>query len=288
MKKIKTINKIVDSLPSRVGSMKIDQALPTREVSHIDPFLLIHHAKFSVPKDTKQQDAGVGPHPHKGFSPVTFVFEGSVHHRDSKGNDAVVHAGGTQWMHSGNGIIHSERPDKGLSLEGGDCEFIQFWVNSHSSDKKKDAFYKPISKDDIPTIIKDKLVISVDAGEYEDKKGPAPILSPQKLLRLEMKPKANFNLDIPKTYNCLIYLLNGEIKINDKLINARQIVQFNNDGTNIEIKSMQNSRAILLSGEPIGESTVFHGPFVMNTEDEIIEAINDSQTKKMGVLIENF
>jgi len=288
MKKIKTIKTIIDSIPSRVGSMKIVQALPTKEIRDIDPFLLIHHAKFTIPQGTKQQDSGVGPHPHKGFSPVTFVFKGSIHHRDSKGNNKVVKAGGTQWMHSGNGIIHSERPDKYLAKTGGDCEFIQFWVNSKSVDKKKDAFYKPISKNNIPKIFKEKVTISVDAGEFEGKIGPVPILSPQKLLRLEIKPDANFTIEIPSSYNCLIYLLEGEVSINDRLVKDKQMVHFNNDGTEIKINAKQDTLAILLSGEPIGEPIFSYGPFVMNTENEIIKANNEFNNGKYGEVIENF
>lgn len=288
MKTDKKIRKIIQPMPSRVGTMKIDQALPTREVHDIDPFLLIHHAQFNVAKGTKQQDAGVGPHPHRGFSPVTFVYEGSVHHRDSLGNNAEVFAGGTQWMHSGNGIIHSERPGKDFSLEGGDCEFIQFWVNSPAKYKMDTPFYKPISQEETPTILKVNATISVVAGEYEGIKGVAPVLSPQKLLRLNMNTGADFSLDIPETYNCLIYLLDGEILVNGQTAKAKEMVWFENDGSNINIQANQDTRAILLSGEPIGEPIVFHGPFVMNTEQEIMDAINDSQTGKMGELIEEF
>jgi len=111
-----------------MGGIVLDQALPYRGTDQIDPFLLIHHWTDELKGNQKQQNVGVGPHPHRGFSPVTFIFNGGVHHRDSKGHESVVLSGGTQWMNSGSGIIHSERPTKELAENGGKFEIIQFWI----------------------------------------------------------------------------------------------------------------------------------------------------------------
>ena len=118
-----------------MGGIILDQPLPYPGVEQIDPFLLIHHFEDYLPGDQDQKDLGVGPHPHRGFSPVTFIFEGEVHHRDSRGNEGIVSKGGTQWMDSGMGIVHSERPSQEMAERGGSYEIIQFWVNSPSSAK---------------------------------------------------------------------------------------------------------------------------------------------------------
>lgn len=286
MKTDKPIKKIVRAQPVLLGKEKIDQALPVYDIEQIDPFLLIHHAKIRVLKGIRQQDAGVGPHPHRGFSPVTFVYEGSVLHRDSLGNEAEVFAGGTQWMHAGSGIIHSERPGKELASNGGEHEIVQFWVNTPAGQKMDKPYYKPISYEETPKIKKDEVIISVVAGEFEGIKGIVPTFTSQKLLRIESKTGADFNLDIPETFNCLIYLLDGELVVNGKTVVGKELVWFENEGTAININANQDTRAILLSGEPIGESVASYGQFVMNSRTEIQQAIRDHEEGKMGELIE--
>ena len=129
----RTINQIIPAQRINMGGHLLDQPLPTRQVDQIDPFLLIHHWDKPIAKGYRQKDLGVGPHPHRGFSPVTFIFKGSVRHQDSIGNNVVVSAGGTQMDACGKGIVHSERPGLELVENGGDQEFIQFWVNSPSA-----------------------------------------------------------------------------------------------------------------------------------------------------------
>lgn len=284
----KGIKNIIDSQLVSLGADKINQALPIARINNIDPFLLIHHGSLKAPIGAKSKDLGVGPHPHRGFSPVTFVYSGSLTHRDSIGNIAEVSSGGTQWMHAGKGIVHSERPANYSDDNKGENEFIQFWVNTPAKHKMDEAFYKPISVDETPFIVKDKAIISVVAGEYEGVKGVAPTLSPQTLLRVSCESRANFTINIPESYNCLIYILDGEIIVNDKRVGSRQMVVFNNSGSIINIKTKIETRFILLSGEPIGEPIVAHGPFVMNTQQEIMNAFNDYQMGRMGELIESF
>ena len=129
MKK-RSIKKIIPAQRVNMGGHLLDQPLPVQGVEMIDPFLLIHHWNEPLAKGGRQSELGVGPHPHRGFSPVTFIFKGSVRHQDSIGNTAVISSGGTQWMHAGNGIVHSERPGIELVKNGGEQEFIQFWVNT--------------------------------------------------------------------------------------------------------------------------------------------------------------
>jgi redox-sensitive bicupin YhaK (pirin superfamily) len=284
----RTIKKLISSQKVNMGGIHVHQPLPVAAVDQIDPFILIHHGSLPVKQGKHQSESGVGPHPHRGFSPVTFVFKGGVKHQDSLGNNEVVKAGGTQWIHSGKGIIHSERPSKEMIDAGGENEIIQFWVNTPSKHKMETPYYLPLTAEKTPSIKKHKAVISVVAGEFETVTGPAKTYSPQTLLRLETKSGAELSLDIPKSYNALIYLLDGEIESNGQTAVAKDMLWFNNDGEQIDVKVNLDSRFILLSGEPIGEPVASYGPFVMNTQREINEALTDYQEGKMGQLIETF
>ncbi len=286
--KNRSLKKIISSQKVNMGGIHLQQPLPDRAVDQIDPFILIHHGSLPVKQGKKQNESGVGPHPHRGFSPVTFVFKGGVQHQDSLGNNEVVRAGGTQWIHSGNGIIHSERPSKEMVEKGGENEIIQFWVNTPAKYKMETPYYLPLTADKTPSIKKDKATIHVVAGIFENVKGPAKTYRPQTLLRFETKAGADLSLEIPKSYNTLIYLLDGEIESNGQVAQGKDMLWFNNDGDQVGLRVKKDSRFILLSGEPIGEPVTTYGPFVMNTEDEIRQAIADYQNGKMGRLIETF
>lgn len=286
--KIRTVQQIFAAHKVTMGGIHLLQALPSQYINHIDPFLLIHHGSLPVGNHKKQQDTGVGPHPHRGFSPVTFVFKGEVQHQDSLGNNAVVGAGGTQWMHAGSGIVHSERPSKAMVERGGENEIIQFWVNSPARFKMQPPSYLAISAEQTPTIQREKHQIQVVAGSYESIEGPAKTYSPQLLLRVEAEAGATIPLEIPDNYNALVYLLNGQLESQEKSANAGDLIWFKNNGRQIYLTVKEDSRFILLSGQPIGEAVAKYGPFVMNKADELQQAIADFQDGKMGQLNEQF
>lgn len=284
----RTIDQIIPAQKVNMGGHIIDQPLPTRKIDNLDPFLLIHHWHNHLPGNQKQQDVGVGPHPHCGFSPVTFIFKGAVEHRDSLGNRAIVENGGTQWMFSGNGITHSERFPKQLVEDGGELEFIQFWVNAPAKFKNKPPYYQPISQAETPMVEEEKSKIWVVSGAYKGTKGIAPTYSPQLLLRGEVRQDGHLNIPIPESYNALIYVLNGKLEIDKKILVTKDMGILNHDGNNINIKANEDTRFIILSGEPINEPIAKYGPFVMNDQTELMQALKKAQTGKMGVLIEEF
>jgi quercetin 2,3-dioxygenase len=284
----RTINQIIPAQKVNMGGHIIDQPLPTRQIDNLDPFLLIHHWHNHLPGNQKPQDVGVGPHPHCGFSPVTFIFEGAVEHRDSLGNRAVVENGGTQWMFSGNGITHSERFPKQLVEDGGELEFIQFWVNAPAKFKNKPPYYQPISQADTPLVEEEKSKIWIVSGEYKGVKGVAPTYSPQLLLRGEIQQNGHLDIPIPESFNALIYVLNGNLEIDKKTLVTKDMGILNLDGNNINIKANEDTRFIILSGEPINEPIATYGPFVMNDQTELMQALKKAQMGKMGVLIEEF
>lgn len=291
MDNLRSIKKLLKAQKVNMGGIVLDQALPLREVDQIDPILLIHHWKDTVKSGKHQSKVGVGPHPHRGFAPVTFIYEGGVHHRDSLGTESIVLAGGTQWMDSGKGIVHSERPTKELADKGGVFEIIQFWVNVPSDKKMLPPAYHPLKLEDTPLVkSKDgKVETRVVSGEFNNHTGPISGLHDYLLLRFNFEAGGMEEIKIPENYNALIYVLDGELSLNDgDMIDAKKMVWLNNDGEGITLKASSDAKVILLSGKPINEKVVTYGPFVMNTNEEIMQAMEDYQSGKMGVLNEQF
>ncbi len=272
-----------------MGGMPVRQPFPSTNVEQVDPFLLLHHADVKVPQHIPVDRTGVGPHPHRGFSPVTFIFKGGVHHRDSRGNDSVIYAGGTQWMHAGMGIIHSERPPHNISEIGGKQEIIQLWVNSPAKNKMDQPHYYPLTKEETPTIHSEDglATIQIEAGELNGVKGVIPTLFPVNTFTVEMKKDGKFYFKIPVSHNAFIYLLDGKVNVNDEqIVEGKHAAIFNNDGTGFGVRAVEDSRFLVGSGEPLNEPVASHGPFVMNNETQILQAFRDYQMGKMGVLIE--
>lgn len=288
---MRSIRKVIASQKVNMGGIFLDQPLPVSGVEQIDPFILLHHWDKRIEGDDIQKNQGVGPHPHRGFSPVTFIFKGGVHHQDSRGNNSIIMEGGTQWMNSGMGIIHSERPTKEIAEKGGDFEIIQFWVNAPAKHKMDEPSYQPLSKEATPTFKSDdqKVEVAVIAGEVSGAKGPIVTNSPLHIMRLTIDKGGKIEIPLPENFNAFIYQLDGSLFINNKTkTKSKDLIWFNNDGEIITIEGLEDTRAIILSGEPINEEVTSYGPFVMNTQAEIMEAMRDYQMGKMGVLIEEF
>lgn len=272
-----------------MGDTPVRQPFPSVHADRIDPFLLLHHINVRVPDYMPPRQAGVGPHPHRGFSPVTFIFKGGVHHRDSRGNNSIVRAGGTQWMNAGMGIIHSERPPDDIHSTGGEQEMIQVWVNSPASHKRDQPAYFPLHDVDTPKITSDDglVTISVIAGELDGVKGPVPTITPVNTFTAHFRKGGTYYIPLPDTHHAFLYLLDGEVKITGASVyTGFHCLVFRNDGKGIGITAEEDTRMFIASGEPIGEKIAANGPFVMNTETEVLEAMRDYQMGKMGILIE--
>lgn len=273
-----------------MGGMPIRQAFPTSNVEQHDPFLLLHHADVKVPRHLEPDHAGVGPHPHRGFSPVTFIFKGGVHHRDSRGNDSVVYAGGAQWMNAGMGVMHSERPPKDIHELGGRQEIIQLWINTPQKNKMDQPAYYPLQAQETKKFVSEdgKVIVNVFAGNVLGLQGPIPTPSPVNASTLEVKKGGTISIPVPSNHNTFLYLLNGKISIaGHGLVEPLNAVIFDNDGEGVTLSADENSVILFMSGLPLNEKVVAHGPFVMNSETEILEAMRDYQKGKMGILIED-
>lgn len=288
--KIRSVSHVLYAHTVDMGGMPIRQPLPTQNVQQVDPFLLLHHANVKAPLHIEPNNAGVAPHPHRGFAPVTFIFQGGVHHRDSRGNDSIVYAGGAQWMNAGRGIIHSERPPHNIHSIGGRQEIIQLWINTPSKNKMDQPLYFPIQADDVPTFLSSDQRVSthVFAGDIENVKGKIPTLSPLNAATIYAKKGGLTSYTLPQSHNVLLYILSGKISLDGYgLTEELHAIYFKQDGEGIRMEFLEDTRILLLSGEPLNEPVVSHGPFVMNTQTEILEAMRDYQMGRMGVLIEN-
>lgn len=289
---LRNVKKIVKAKGFQMGNLWVKQSLPAKGVNQIDPFLLLHHAgPFEIKPDSNHRKMGVGPHPHRGFEPVSFVFQGSLQHRDSLGNNDILDDGDIQWMTSGKGIIHSERPPKKVTEKGGIQEFIQLWVNIPSNVKMTDPSYQNIRRKNIPVVKTDKGngSIQVIVGELDKVKGLAKTFTPIMALKCEFNSGARKRVGIPESHNALVYVVKGDIILNDQdEVAAETMAYLGKEGNEIQITAQSDSWFLVLSGEPIKEAVATYGPFVMNNNSEIMEAIRDYQNGEMGELIEIF
>ena len=209
----------------------IDQPLPHPQLEYFDPFLLIHHAREFTFGNQRDRDLGVGPHPHRGFSPISFIYEGEVHHRDSLGNSEVVGPGGTQWLFSGLGITHSERPSKKFAEEGGMSEMIQLWVNVPKKNKMDPPFYRALPKDKTPIIQEKNAEVSVVCGNYKGNKGALQYFFPLDIWRLDYSDSMEHELEFVEGQNTLLYVLDGGIEIDGKTYKGKDLIALEKEGT---------------------------------------------------------
>lgn len=285
------VEKHIEAFKVNMGGILLDQALPAQGLEQIDPFILIHHWKSHYPAGGSPQDSGVGPHPHRGFSPVTFVLEGGVLHQDSRGNISEVHKNGVQWMNSGMGIVHSERPAQSYLDKGGPYEIIQLWINSPANAKMKQPEYIPLTEKEIPKVNISTAggFIQVVAGKHSGTQGKIKATSPMDVYMVHMKGGEEVVLSSDQTFNTMIYVADGGIQTDgDHRFFTKELIVFDHGGTSVSIKATADSKFLYLSGQALNEKMVSHGPFVMNSQTEIMEAIRDYQIGKMGILVEEF
>ncbi len=291
------LRKVKNALPAEpidMGGMDVRQALPTHKVEQIDPFILFHHGVLKVDAGSNALHSGVGPHPHRGFSPVTIVLDGEVHHRDSLGNSAIVGRGGFQWVNAARGIVHSERPSVAMAAAGGAMEMIQLWINTPSSEKLVAPSYINGRVEDLAHIaLAPGADMYLAAGQYRDAKAPITPKSELVLARIEVQKDALAELTIPSRFNLAIYVAKGKGKIEGfGNTETKTLYHFMGDEVNdrradeIRFTAAEKTTLILMAGVPIGEPLATYGPFVMNTQSEIMEAINDYNKGKMGILVE--
>ena len=252
----------------------------------LSPFLLLDYAaptEFPPAKHPR----GVGGHPHRGFETVTIVYKGEVAHQDSTGKGGVIGPGDVQWMTAASGILHQEFHSEAFTRTGGTLDMVQLWVNLPAKDKMSEPGYQAILNVDIPCVdlAEGAGSLRIIAGEYAGKGGPAHTFTPMQVWDLHLKAGAQVELPARDGWTTALVLLRGRIRVGgEKEAEGVQVILLDRNGSGLSIAASEESTLLLLSGEPIEEPIVGQGPFVMNTQQEILQAITDFNTGKFGRL----
>ena len=274
--KIIEINKIIDPIPASDGAgVKLKRSIGV-EPNYFDPFLMLD--EFGS-ENSEDYIAGFPPHPHRGIETVTYMLAGDFEHKDSTGGEGRMTAGDVQWMKTGSGIIHSEMP----AMKEGKLHGFQLWINMPAKMKMSKPEYHYIDADQMAVHKDADKQIKVIAGKFEKAEGPIKGHNVEPVyFDIELKKGKEFIFHIPSTHNSFIYLINGEIGIgdqtHDKIKNSKLILL--TKGKNLKVSALSNAKFLLISGKPIGEQIARGGPFVMNTKQEILQAIEDYHSGK--------
>ena len=253
-------------------------------MERMDPFIMLDYAsRYHFPPTGKPK--GVGVHPHRGFETVTIAYKGSVAHHDSAGGGGEIKEGDVQWMTAASGVLHKEYHAESFCATGGDFQMVQLWVNLPAKDKMSTPKYQTIENSNIPKIKVDGGEVEVIAGSYQDHQGAASTFTPVNMLNAKLTSGGSAAFSFPSNHNTCILVIEGEVILNDtEDVPLDHLALFKNEGESFTIKATQQSIVLILSGEPINEPIAAHGPFVMNTREQIMEAFQDYELGKFGEL----
>jgi redox-sensitive bicupin YhaK (pirin superfamily) len=274
------MKKLIDILRSNGGHW-VGDGFPVRSLfsyqrnpEAISPFLLFDYAgphQF----DPSPRPRGVGQHPHRGFETVTIVYDGEVSHKDSTGSGGTIGPGDVQWMTAGGGIIHEEFHSTGFTRTGGPFRMVQLWVNLPASDKMAKPGYQAITSADIPTVGLEGGKARIIAGELDGVRGPARTFTPVNLWDVRLDADAEVTLPLSAGHNAMIAVLSGHVTIGETGVGEAEIARFSTEGEGVTLRADGDSMLLVMTGEPIDEPVFGYGPFVMNSEAEIRQAVDD-------------
>ena len=250
----------------------------------VSPFLMLDYAGPAEfpPAD---QARGVGEHPHRGFETVTIVYQGELEHRDSAGNHGKIGPGDVQWMTAASGVVHEEWHEQAFTRRGGVLEMIQLWVNLPAKDKMSPPRYQEILAAQIPNVDLDGTgTARVIAGEFRGAKGPARTFTPITALDLRLQAGARVEIDAPEGHSTLVLVLKGQVATAGRTVGEAALAIFDRGGEGVVVEAAGDATVLVLGGELIDEPVVAYGPFVMNTQEEIRQAMQDYRSGRMGRL----
>ncbi len=276
--------------PHFVGDgFRVHNFIPSRhglDMHRMSPFIMMDYgAKFHVPPSDNPK--GVGVHPHRGFETVTIAYKGRVAHHDSAGGGGIIGEGDVQWMTAASGVLHKEYHEESFSKSGGEFQMIQLWVNLPAKDKMSAPKYQAIENAAMPKVAVEKGFVEVIAGNFQGVQGKASTFSPVHMFNAHLAAGGKSQFEFPAEFNTCLVVVEGEIRINgsDESVPLDHFVLFENQGEAFQIEATENSKILILSGEPIREPIAAHGPFVMNTRQEILQAFQDFEEGKFGYLM---
>lgn len=250
---------------------------------YTNPFLMLDFAApMNFPPTSKRR--GVGVHPHRGFETVTFALEGEVEHRDSSGGGGIIKPGGVQWMTAASGVVHDEFHSEEFSQRGGDFSMIQLWVNLPAKLKMSEPKYQGVEARDFPVVKEKNHEVKVIAGKYKGVEGPCSTNSPINILEVNFSKSGIFKYNCADNMTTIALIIKGEVVISNQKYAPEQGLVLAKDGEEYEVPAVNGSKLLILSGEPIDEPVESYGPFVMNTKEELVQAVEDFNANRMGNL----
>jgi len=254
-----------------------------RQPQTLSPFLLLDYGA-PEPFTPTAERRGVGQHPHRGFETVTIAYQGGVEHRDSAGNHGIIGPGDVQWMTAASGIVHEEWHEREFGRRGGTMEMAQLWVNLPAKHKMAAPGYQDIRDSQIPVVeLGARSRVRVIAGGFRGAKGPARTFTPINVWDARIGAGDRVVLDFPEGYTTLLAALNGGVSVNDaETAGPGELIVLERAGTQVVLEAAQDATVLVLNGEPIDEPVVGHGPFVMNTREEIQQAFSDFHSGRLG------
>jgi redox-sensitive bicupin YhaK (pirin superfamily) len=279
----RTIRRVHPAVRDDIGDLVTQRPLPNHLLDQVDPFLFLnHHGPQTYPPEN--QGLPFGPHPHRGFETVTFVLEGLLAHQDSTGVESVIRAGGVQWMTAGSGIVHAEVSPCEFLDNGGPLEILQLWVNLPPALKMTQPRYVGVQRDQIPVLQLDggKVTLALIAGTWDGVAAPIQSLTGVFMSTMTMQAGARLRVRGLLQRGVFLYVVRGMIEINGDRAGAYHLVELNTEGDELEMFAMADTLLVFGHADPIGEPVVAHGPFVMNTREEINQAIADYQAGRFG------
>jgi len=284
---MKTIRRRIRDIPQHwVGDgFPVRSLFSYQDGNNFDPFLLLDYAgpHTFAPSEAVR---GVGEHPHRGFETVTIVYQGELEHRDSSGSHGTIGPGDVQWMTAASGVVHEEFHSQRFSRDGGTLEMVQLWVNLPAKDKFSPPRYQGLLAGNVPgvSLADGGGTLRVIAGEWRGTKGAARTCTPINAWDIQLVENGAVDLEVPDGHSALVIVQSGTVRINEQQLSGVELAVFDRSGSQACLEAVTSARILVLTGEPIGEPVVGHGPFVMNTREEIREAIQDYQSGRMGHL----
>jgi len=279
---LRTVRAIHDTVRDDIADLVTRRAMPTASIDHIDPFLFLNH---HGPQTYSSPNRGLpfGPHPHRGFETVTFILEGDIAHSDTGGHESVIEAGGVQWMTAGSGLVHMEASSAAFKKRGGAMECLQLWVNLPASLKMTAPRYTGLQRHHIPEIRGEGTRIRAISGDWGEAKPAMDPLYDIAIAEVYFDAGAGKTFTIAAGRSIFFYVARGNVEVNGRSAHQFQLVEFGTEGTEINVTA--HSAALILLGHavPFNEPIVAHGPFVMNTQAEIVTAFEDYQQGKFGL-----
>jgi len=279
----RTVKALHPALRDDIGDLTTRRPLPGLALPQLDPFLFLNH---HGPQVYPPGNGGLpfGPHPHRGFETVTFIVEGSLAHHDSGGHESVIEAGGVQWMTAGRGLEHAEVSPAAFLRDGGPLEILQLWVNLPARLKMVDPRYQGRQTDEIPALPLDdgRVKLGLISGRFDRIEGAVDSLTGVFMATVALQPGGALRLPAPRGHTVFLYVVRGQVSVGGRPVKPWHLVEMNDDGDGVALAAEEPALVVFGHAKPIGEPVVAHGPFVMNSREEILAAIRDYQAGKFG------